>query len=293
MKKERIAINAVLLLLPVLLFLASPLRDAYFVDTKEIKYGILDAGQIAEFGTAEDGWPEIELFFDGRKIEDGRMHIVMFDVTGSIPVLREDFDGPIKLETSGDGQILGFKISYARPSTLDPKIRLDGSTVKIDPLLLNPGDYFGIELLVSGEVEVSSISARIAGIQELTEREYVDRSGLYLEAVIDRPRRAGSSHLRYFRVVPWLAALASFIGMFVFFIIFFATRELSRASSRILVYAVLAYLYTMVLATFGLFALAMIASGGSRLGSVSTIVGVMLFSSVAAWYARKRLKGAG
>jgi len=87
--------------------------------------------------------------------------------SGNQPILRDNFDEKLQIHFKPETLILSAQVTRVHPSRLTVSISHQVSSILIDPLLLNPGDYFVIQSLTSGKRPDCSEKARIAGISSL------------------------------------------------------------------------------------------------------------------------------
>jgi hypothetical protein len=91
---------------------------------------------------------------------------------GNASIQRSDFESPLRVEVL-EGRLSSAKVAGSRFPALQPRIRQRENAVVVAPLLLNPGDWFSIEMQVE-ELEhwtifdrVVSGSARIVGVRRV------------------------------------------------------------------------------------------------------------------------------
>lgn len=120
---------------------------------------------------------DLKISFLGREVQD--VSVVSFTLknSGKVPILRTDFDGPLKVYVPNTGGILAAYVSDAKPYTLPvslkeferQKDRLLMRMVEVSPLLLNPGDEFTLLAVVSGvdTHDRAFPEARIVGLSDV------------------------------------------------------------------------------------------------------------------------------
>jgi hypothetical protein len=123
---------------------------------------------------------------------------------GNAEIRPNDFSEPLRFSFSDETTIESVIVTGSEPASLQVAMReVDNKTIELQPLLLNSGDKFDLELLVDGQAEQFRVSGRVAGVKDI---ENLSRS-----AEPRKPRR----RLQY-------AALAGGAGLAVFLIAFFA-----------------------------------------------------------------------
>jgi hypothetical protein len=156
------------LILPIILFLASPYWSNFFSDTKKLEYEVLRSTKISKLDTNDPLSSELQLKFKGNEIPNGTQTTIAIINSGQVPVKREDFDTPINIDIE-DSKVLSSQVIKTYPDNLDASISHTENRVTIKPLLLNPRDYILVSLLTDDKTEVSRLHARIAGINSIEE----------------------------------------------------------------------------------------------------------------------------
>lgn len=87
--------------------------------------------------------------------------------SGNSPILSSDFDGPIEVAFGTSVDLLDVAVEDAEPGHLTPTVNILTRIVRIEPLLLNPGDSFVLTILSDGATE-PEVLARIAGVPNPT-----------------------------------------------------------------------------------------------------------------------------
>jgi hypothetical protein len=86
---------------------------------------------------------------------------------GTLPIRASDFEEPLALTFRGH-LLASPQINSAQPEMLRPEIALDPPTVKLKPLLLNPGDWFILRVLLADRSiggAPFSVMGRIVGVR--------------------------------------------------------------------------------------------------------------------------------
>jgi hypothetical protein len=161
--KESI-LRIVAIVSPILAIIVS--IGVYFaqVQKKVISYEIISVSDLlnTEYSVSED----IKIFFSDKRVKKLFIASVRVTNSGDIPIKRDDFESNIKLDLGEKSEVLKVDIPEKNPPNLIPKILSTANIVEIEPLLLNPGDTFVIQVFASGKKEMPKFDARIIGIKE-------------------------------------------------------------------------------------------------------------------------------
>jgi hypothetical protein len=101
---------------------------------------------------------------NGRSIETLDSVSVRVSNSGNAPLRSTDFEEPLLFEYGPDAEVVSAAIADALPLGLDPRVGTEGGKVRIQPLLLNPGDRFTLNALVTGRWNGPIFLARVAGV---------------------------------------------------------------------------------------------------------------------------------
>jgi hypothetical protein len=138
-----------------------------------------------EISASGQGFPGLELTYRGRAISQAAIVIITVKNSGSIPILKTDFQEPLTFSFTGysaDEELLAQHVSTIFPPDLRLEVMvLNGSgregvpQVTVEPTLLNPDDRFSIILLAQNFAEEIKASGRIVGVNRV-ERIPIDSS---------------------------------------------------------------------------------------------------------------------
>ena len=108
---------------------------------------------------------QLTVLYNDVKVKNPQITSIEFSNNGRFPITPDDF---IELLTiSGEGKVLSAVVSKVNPEGLKPSINFTGNQVIVQPLLLNGGDTFSINLLTDGKYADPKMSARITGVKEI------------------------------------------------------------------------------------------------------------------------------
>lgn len=135
------------------------------IKSKSIKVDVVS--NIPLYSEINDIFKELAFTIEGSFID--RPHYVHLRIknVGSRPVLTSDWESPLYLEVP-PGSIIKFlkKLNYI-DSSLNPSIENNEKKITISPMLLNPGDSFGLLVITAGEPPTFNANARIAGVSKI------------------------------------------------------------------------------------------------------------------------------
>ena len=129
---------------------------------KELAFGVLASRRL--IAIADNMAPRVSILLDGQPVSN--VYLVEFGLknSGNQPILRDDFDEPVRLTSATATTTLSVQVIRTHPLTLAAEITQYNDTVQLAPLLLNPGDFIVVQALTSGSRPHYSITARIAGV---------------------------------------------------------------------------------------------------------------------------------
>ena len=110
---------------------------------------------------------KLKLLFKGKPIDNVQIVVVKIANSGAVPIKSEDFEKPIQLCVDDEAKMLEAQVLKAHPDSLSVSISLiENTSVAIEPVLLNPGDYFLIKAVTTPDTNVT-IKGRIVGVKEI------------------------------------------------------------------------------------------------------------------------------
>ena len=109
----------------------------------------------------------LQLLFNGKPIHNAELVLIKIYNAGSAPIKPDDYERPLKVAMGESSKILDAEIVDMHPKNLVvPISTVDDTSITLEKLLLNPGDYFVINTIVIPPVKIS-VEGRIAGIKEI------------------------------------------------------------------------------------------------------------------------------
>lgn len=120
----------------------------------------------------------IQVLFDQKKVTDPHIVLVKIINSGNVSISSGDFERALSLTFGENVRVLDATIVDQFPKDLQPSQRVEeeiitgtnelkSQSIKIDRLLLNPGDYLTVGVLLDGYKGDFSANARINGVKEI------------------------------------------------------------------------------------------------------------------------------
>lgn len=111
---------------------------------------------------------DIKISYHDKRITDLHSLVIEISNNGNEPILEDDFKKPITFEFNREAKILKLGIVKSNPEDLQAKFEEKDNKIEITSELLNPGDKFVINFLIS-KYENFHINTHIVGIKKLVE----------------------------------------------------------------------------------------------------------------------------
>ena len=109
----------------------------------------------------------VQILFDGAPVTEVRLLIITVNNWGNEPIRVDDFERPLRFSWPEPARILTAEVAEVNPESLQPTIHAGVNEIAVDPLLLNPGDWLRIKILMS-QVTKISVDARVVGVKQIT-----------------------------------------------------------------------------------------------------------------------------
>jgi len=109
----------------------------------------------------------VQILFDGAAVTEVRLLIITLNNSGNEPIRVDDFERPLRFSWPEPARILTAEVAEVSPEGLQPTINAGVDEIVIDPLLLNPGDWLRIKILINQATKIS-VDARVVGVKEIT-----------------------------------------------------------------------------------------------------------------------------
>jgi hypothetical protein len=109
----------------------------------------------------------IKIYLDEREVTDVNLVMIKLSNTGNDTIHPKDYESAIVI-SFGNANLLSFELFERVPRDMPiPHTILFPNGVSLSPFLMNEDDSMTIKLLISGEVNAPTITARIAGIKKI------------------------------------------------------------------------------------------------------------------------------
>lgn len=112
----------------------------------------------------------LHVTYEGHQVPDASVAIIRLVNTGERAILAAEFSSSLRVRLVGATAVVAALASNTRPRDLNPALTLEGNSVAIAPLLVNPADMIQLQLLVSGLATAVSVEARIADVPTVRQR---------------------------------------------------------------------------------------------------------------------------
>lgn len=154
---------------------------------KKLSYIVLRNSKLVDLGEVfSDG---IRLSFNGSSAKDLFQLVIQITNSGNQPITKEDYEMSLTLEyeLTSSGSLRLFQSSRNKPfvhvscteksaESMECKFQLEQISegkikIVVEPMLLNPKDFFSLQLLSSEEFATPKFLTRISGISRVNEKE--------------------------------------------------------------------------------------------------------------------------
>ncbi len=138
---------------------------------KSLTYGISTNTRVVP---AQSGMQDrVKILLDGQEVQGVRLIELIVKNDGNIPITPSDYETPLTFWFGEKAEILSRAIIEKMPENLDPRlVGEQRNRITIEPLLLNKGDWFIVQLLVTKFQAQVEAEVRVAGIDSITETSY-------------------------------------------------------------------------------------------------------------------------
>ncbi|WP_019281515.1 hypothetical protein [Vibrio anguillarum] len=201
------------ILIPLVLFLISPVYSSLFSSEKSLSYALMHTKDLTEDYKEGDSWSKLSTSFDGIELKSAYLSRILIVNSGNKPISRNDFDSDVIIKMGQEIDILGVRVEESSPFNLDIDHYFKEDEVNFKGLLLNPNDQFILEVLSKERPEIISVQSRIAGIDKPRQVDYQKSDGLYLKRV-KHESVAVSQETTLIKFNTYLISVVSLISIF-------------------------------------------------------------------------------
>ena len=182
---------------------------------KKLSYKILSRTPLLNI-QGKNKW-DIQILFDKKPVDD--VDLIEFEIfnSGHQEIKPNDYEYPISFDFGENTLILSAEKSEVNPVSLQPSIRIEGTKVVLDPILLNPEDSIVIKMLVSRYENKQTPNVRIAGIKDIKDEWESSRNRNIIHSVTG----AGICTISLFLLVSSIPSeVPHFLKAFTFFLLY-------------------------------------------------------------------------
>jgi hypothetical protein len=108
----------------------------------------------------------VQILFDGAAVTDVRLAMITIKNSGNEPIRAEDFERPLRVSWTEPANILTAEVAGVGPESLQPAINASAREIVLAPLLLNPGDWLKIKVLIN-QAGPLFVDARVVGVKRI------------------------------------------------------------------------------------------------------------------------------
>ena len=163
-------VGAILTLLAILLTLALYLKQRR---RKALSYAVVSSSDL--LSVEEEIRGRVKVLFDNAPVENVRLVIIKLWNSGEIPISKNDYESPIRIDLGQTNTVLSYEIIHKVPENLPVELSHRREGILLNQILLNSGDSITVKILVSGGLELS-VGGRIQGVKEIAGTEIKERT---------------------------------------------------------------------------------------------------------------------
>lgn len=134
---------------------------------KELRYRVLSQSRVVSMEA--QGPEDVVMMRGGERIPD--VHLVMLELvnSGNQPIIPDDYHYPLQINLGEGAEVLTADQVDSKPKGIaaSPSITESLETVRVDAVLLNPGDSFTLKFLVTQYGGTLDVAAHIVGVKEI------------------------------------------------------------------------------------------------------------------------------
>jgi hypothetical protein len=113
----------------------------------------------------------VQILFDDLPVHDARLFVLRLRNAGNTPISSTSYERPVTLAFFGEGRLLSATVTEEYPARLGALVTFDEQQVTLTPLLMNPGDFLTIKMLVDGAARAPIPDGRIEGVKRIAAEE--------------------------------------------------------------------------------------------------------------------------
>lgn len=131
----------------------------------ELAFGVISARRLLT--VSEELAKRVIVLFDSTPVTSINLVVMGLRNSGDKPIQITDFMHPLKVTFGPSGRVLSAEVMRQVPSNLGAQVTNQNTELYILPVLLNPGDYMVVQVLVTVPVLQVEAEARFIGFSDL------------------------------------------------------------------------------------------------------------------------------
>jgi hypothetical protein len=133
----------------------------------ELSFGSISIRRL--ISVAEEIAGHITINYKGQIVTSVYLVELGFKNSGNQPIRGQHFEFPVGISSTSSVQILSAEVTRTNPEELRITLTQVSDELRIEPVLLNSGDFFVLQILCAGHPPQFTARARIAGISKLAQ----------------------------------------------------------------------------------------------------------------------------
>lgn len=158
-------IGPVVGLIGILIATFLTIRFNWWTNRKELTYQVLANSPL--FSAEDEVKDSIEIFYNKKSVKSLSFLLIQVKNSGRANILKNDFEGELKLAFEGPVDILSVDVVERDPVDLPVEFEYSDLNILVKPLLLNSADSFKIKILIDSAKPNLTIEGRIAGVKSI------------------------------------------------------------------------------------------------------------------------------
>nr|WP_145545811.1 hypothetical protein [Variovorax boronicumulans] len=113
---------------------------------------------------------DLEISIGGQEVKSLDLTTLEIKNSGNQPILKSDFATPIDLKVGRGTRVFRLASVESVPPAIKPEVTQTADQVKLEPLLLNPGDIVRLSVLTVGSRPSFETTTRVVGVKDVAVR---------------------------------------------------------------------------------------------------------------------------
>lgn len=288
-KIEKIINYSLLFFVPVLLFFLAPIWGTIFEEKKAIEYIILGEKQVASQSVMQNYFPGLKLSHEDKEINGAFVTTLLVYSAGKSVIRTSDFESSIRFEVDAEKRIIDTKVTSTHPADLPVELDINGSQLEVAPLLLNPGDYFYIDILSEKKIKIEKAMVRIAGMEKIKQHEVKAYKGLAINIVEPSENINGSTQKHLVYINSYFLIIFSVIAYFCSCIFVFSLLAEPDFRLKVAFFFLFISMYIVAVVCSGLIPESLFGSPVEKWTRYIAMCGVLLAGSGLAFFMKRKV----